>query len=80
MDIIVFTKAQCPNCVTAKKLLDEYGLDFIERSVDDPRWRDMFTRTYPDVRQMPQIFVDGTRIGGLVGLKTYLPNILGVKK
>lgn len=76
MDIVVFSKAQCPNCDAAKKLLDDNGLDFIERSIDDPAWRDVFTRSYPDVRQMPQIFVNGSRIGGLEGLRTYLPQIV----
>ena len=72
MDIVMFTKAQCPNCDLAKKLLDSKGLDFIERSIDDPAWRDVFTRTYPDIRQMPQIFIDGQRVGGFAGLQAAL--------
>lgn len=72
MDIVMFTKAQCPNCDLAKKLLDSKGLDFIERSIDDPAWRDVFTRTHPDVRQMPQIFIEGQRVGGYAGLQAAL--------
>ena len=76
MNIIVYSKAQCPNCVTAKKLLDSKGLDFQERNIEEPEWRDVFTRQYPDIRQMPQIFINGVRIGGLAGLEAYLPDIL----
>ena len=76
MNIIVYSKSACPNCETAKKLLDSKGLDFMERSIEDDQWRDAFTRQYPDIRQMPQIFVNGVRIGGLAGLQAYLPDIL----
>ena len=72
MNIIVYSKSNCPNCTTAKALLDSKGLDFIERSIEDQEWRDVFTRQYPDIRQMPQIFIDGQRVGGLVGLQQAL--------
>jgi len=45
MNIIVYSKS---NCTTAKALLDSKGLDFIERSIEDQEWRDVFTRQYPD--------------------------------
>lgn len=69
MNIIVYSKSNCPNCTTAKALLDSKGLDFIERSIEDQEWRDVFTRQYPDIRQMPQIFINGQRVGGLAGLQ-----------
>ena len=72
MDIVMFTKANCPNCDSAKKLLDAKGLDFIERNVDEPTWRDVFTRSFPDIRQMPQIFIKGQRVGGFAGLQAAL--------
>jgi glutaredoxin 3 len=72
MNIIVYSKSQCPNCTTAKALLDNKGLDFIERSMEDQEWRDVFTRQYPDIRQMPQIFINGQRVGGLAGLQQAL--------
>ena len=72
MNIIVYSKSNCPNCTTAKALLDNKGLDFIERSIEDQEWRDVFTRQYPDIRQMPQIFINGQRVGGLAGLQQAL--------
>ena len=75
MNIIVYSKSNCPNCTTAKALLDGKGLDFIERSIEDQEWRDVFTRQYPDIRQMPQIFIDGQRVDGLAGLRQALTQI-----
>ena len=72
MNIVIYTKSHCPNCDSAKKLLDGKGLDFIERDIGVPEWRDSFTRNFPDVRQMPQIFIDGQRVGGLAGLQAAL--------
>lgn len=72
MNIIVYSKSHCPNCDTAKQLLDRKGLDFQERSIDEVEWRDVFTRQFPDIRQMPQIFIDGIRVGGLAGLQAAL--------
>lgn len=70
--IIVYSKSNCPNCTTAKALLDAHKMDFQERSIEDERWRDVFMRNYPEHRQMPQIFYKGERIGGLAGLREWI--------
>lgn len=75
MNVILYSKSSCPNCEAAKALLDSNALEFIERSIDEPQWREVFTRQYPDIRQMPQIFIDGQRVGGLDGLKAALKQI-----
>lgn len=72
MDIIMYTKSNCPNCDSAKKLLDAKGLDFMERDVGIPEWRDSLQRIFPDARQMPQIFIKGQRVGGFAGLQAAL--------
>ena len=76
--LIMYTKAECPNCVQAKALLDAHGLDFEERNLDDPSWRDVFTRLYPDIRQMPQVFYRGERLGGLAGVRANLEQLKAV--
>jgi glutaredoxin 3 len=75
MNIIMYTKAHCPNCTSAKLILDAQQLNFIERSVDEPEWREVFTRQFPDIRQMPQIFIEGQRVGGLAGLQAALKQV-----
>ena len=36
MNIFIYTKKACPNCVTAKLLLKSRGLKFIECDMDKP--------------------------------------------
>ena len=72
MNIFIYTKSGCPNCVAAKKILKERGLRFIESDMDRDRIRLAFQFSYPDVRGLPQIFVNDVRIGGLMGLQAFL--------
>ena len=72
MQVIIYTKSQCPNCVTAKQLLRERVIGFEERSIDGEETRMEFVRNYPEARQMPQIFIDNQRVGGLAGLQAAL--------
>jgi glutaredoxin 3 len=75
MNIFIYTKSKCPNCVAAKKLLKEKGLKYIENDMDDESVRQAFQFAYPDVRGMPQIFIDDQRIGGLAGLQAALKQV-----
>lgn len=76
MKIVIYTKDKCPNCVTAKQLMTTNNLQFEERDINMSQHAFEFHATFPDIRQMPQILVDGILIGGVTGLKTYLPQIL----
>ena len=70
MNMVVYTKNGCPNCVTAKQLLKAKGLTYNEFNVEyNPALLDDLP---PGVRQMPQIFYKGERIGGLAGLQAWL--------
>lgn len=75
MQIIVYSKDNCLNCTSAKALLDSKKLDFIERDIGNPEWRDSLLKGYPDARQMPQIFIDGQRVGGFAGLTNALKEL-----
>lgn len=72
MKVVVYTKANCPNCVMAKNLLEAKGMAYSERNVDHPDVRAAFTEQYPDIRQMPQIFINDERIGGFAGLREWV--------
>lgn len=75
MKITVYTKSACPNCVSAKNLLTAKGLTFVEENLDEPPLLSAFVRMYPEARQMPQIFINGQRVGGLAGLQAALKQI-----
>lgn len=76
MNIVIYTKSNCPNCTTAKQLLKSKGLEYQESSFDnDPiRWAE-FCAAYPEARQMPQIFIEDQRVGGLIGLQQALKQL-----
>lgn len=75
MNIVIYTKSGCPNCVSAKRLLDDKGVGYTEFDMDNPVIREIFTEKYPEARQMPQIFIEGQRVGGLAGLQAALKEL-----
>lgn len=75
MNINMYTKSNCPNCVIAKQLLESKGLPYLEIDVElGSRWQNLI-KEFPDARQMPQIFINDQRVGGLAGLQEALRKI-----
>jgi glutaredoxin 3 len=74
MNVVVYTKSGCPNCVTAKRLLDSKGIGF-EEIVATEDGINYLAAQYPEARQMPQIFIEGQRVGGLAGLQAALQEL-----
>jgi glutaredoxin 3 len=68
MKVLIYTKDKCPNCTAAKQLLRAKNINYVEMDVE----------AHPEVlidlpvRQMPQIFINGQRVGGLAGLQEAL--------
>jgi len=60
----IYTKSYCPFCHRAKELLHIKGVDFVEYDVtsDPAREREMTERSGRET--VPEIFVDGTLLGG----------------
>jgi len=75
MNIVIYTKTNCPNCVTAKRLLDSKGIGFEDRDIEVPLWFETLNMLYPEARQMPQIFINNQRVGGLAGLQNALKEL-----
>lgn len=69
---IVWSKDYCPYCVNAKKLLDIKGIAYEERNISQGTWtKQQLLESVPNARTVPQIFIDGTLIGGYDQLKNY---------
>jgi glutaredoxin 3 len=75
MNIFVYTKKGCSNCVAAKQLLKSKKLSYMEQNMDDAEVRKAFEFAYPNVRGLPQIFIDDQRVGGLAGLQAALKQL-----
>ena len=71
--IIVYTKNGCPYCLYAKRELRKRNLRFKEIDLTDNAKRQEFYRkwSHEGVSTMPQIFIDGKRIGGYDELMAY---------
>jgi len=77
MDIMIYTKSNCPNCLAAKMVLKIQDLPFREISVDIEENRVLLMKEVAKARQMPQIFINGQRVGGLAGLQAALKQMKG---
>jgi glutaredoxin 3 len=61
----IYTKAWCPYCIRAKRLLEEKGAAFEEHDITmgGPRRAEMLDRANGRTT-VPQIFIDDAHIGG----------------
>lgn len=75
MNITIYTKANCPNCVTAKELLKSKGLEYSEVDVEVGDRLAILLAHTPEARQMPQIWINDQRVGGLAGLQAALKQL-----
>ena len=76
MNIVIYSKSGCPNCVTAKRLLDDKGIGYTEFDVEtNIGHKKMLAQVDAQYRQMPQIFIAGQRVGGLAGLQAALKEL-----
>ena len=63
-EVKIYTKRVCPYCDQAKNLLKSKGIQWEEASIEDPTIRESLMADYPTIRTVPQIFINGERIGG----------------
>jgi glutaredoxin 3 len=75
MNIIIYSKSNCPNCTAAKRLLDDKGIGYEEFTADGMTPEAIEVVCGLGIRQMPQIFIEGQRVGGLAGLQAALKEL-----
>ena len=59
--ITLFTKSGCPNCVLAKTLLDEEGVDYEVKDVETD-FEAMQQLSNMGLRSLPQVFKNGSLV------------------
>jgi len=69
MRIEIFTGPGCSHCQAAKALLDARCLAYEEHDMTDPEVRADYAARLPRAKSIPQIFIDGTHIGGAEDLR-----------
>jgi glutaredoxin 3 len=75
MHITIYTRENCPNCESAKQLLTSKGLKYADVDIEVGERLLNFLKEVPDARQMPQIFINDQRVGGLAGLQAALKKL-----
>lgn len=65
MEVVIWSKDNCQYCNMAKNLLNSRGVAFEERNISGGTWtKEALLEAAPGARTLPQIFIDGTLVGG----------------
>ena len=71
--IIIYSKDNCGYCVKAKSLLNNLGLTYTEKKIENFLTTEaLFEEIGKQVRSMPQIKINGNLVGGYNQLIEYL--------
>ena len=66
---IIWSQVDCPACVQAKSLLDIKGITYEIKMLGVDVTKQDLLNAVPTARSVPQIFLDGTYLGGLDALR-----------
>ena len=69
---VVWSKGNCPFCVKAKALLDQRGIEYEERIIENGWTKEQLLEAVPNARSVPQVFVRGRYVGGYNELVDYI--------
>lgn len=64
MKLQIYSKADCPFCVTAKNALDQLNIQYEELEFGRNADLNEFKEKYPNVKSVPAFFIDGVYVGG----------------
>ncbi|MDT8451613.1 MAG: glutathione peroxidase [Gammaproteobacteria bacterium] len=70
-DVAIFTREGCEFCVRAKGMLRDAGIDFQEMVLNRD-YTEATLRAISDKATVPQVFINGERIGGSEELEAYM--------
>ncbi len=76
-NVTVFTRNGCPFCVKAKGMLLDAGMEYDELVLNED-FNESTIRAISGETTVPQIFIDGVRIGGSDNLEQYLDVKTGI--
>ncbi|MGE5525849.1 MAG: glutathione peroxidase [Rhodospirillaceae bacterium] len=71
--VAVFTREGCQYCAKAKKLLTDLGYAYAEIPLEHSK-RSTIVGAVTGEKTVPQVFINGTHIGGLEALERYVQN------
>jgi glutaredoxin 3 len=72
MEVVVWSKYNCPYCDQAKALLRQREIRFTEKKIEDGYTKEELLEAVPTARSVPQIIIGGNVIGGFMELRKYI--------
>ncbi|MEE9342263.1 MAG: glutathione peroxidase [Gammaproteobacteria bacterium] len=76
VDVTVFSRDGCPFCVRAKAMLNDADIGF-EELILNRDYNESTLRAIANLPSVPQIFINGTHIGGADDLEQYMAKQAG---
>ncbi|ANO50604.1 glutathione peroxidase [Woeseia oceani] len=73
LDVAVFSRKGCPHCARAKGLLRDAGIAFEVLELNE-QYTDRGLRAVADATSLPQVFINGDKVGGADDLENWLAN------
>ena len=70
MEVIIYSKDNCSNCLKVKKKLKKYNPTILLLGKDITR--EEFFKKFPNSKIMPQVVIDNKHIGGYNDLEKWL--------
>jgi len=70
--ITIYGKPSCGFCTKAKNFVQSRGLEYEYKDVQTATFMEELKTAMPEVRSVPQIWVNGDHIGGYNDLVTYI--------
>jgi glutaredoxin-like protein len=71
LNVTIFTRPGCPFCAKAKAMLHDAGIGYEELLLNRD-YTDLTLRAVAGATSVPQIFVDGEKVGGSDDLESWL--------
>lgn len=72
MSLVIYGKPSCGFCVKAKRFAEGRNLTYEYKDVTVQTFMDELKEAYAEARSVPQIFVNGERVGGYQDFVTYV--------
>jgi len=70
--ILIYGKPQCPFCEKAKNLCEQRGYQYEYLTLDEDYTKEQLLETFPGARTVPQIVVNGLKVGTYDQFTQYL--------
>tara|TARA_B100000029_G_C17290839_1_gene856938 strand:+ start:500 stop:739 length:240 start_codon:yes stop_codon:yes gene_type:complete len=73
MKVEIYTKDNCVWCTRAKNLMSDLQISYLEHDLsDDDERKEFYKRIGEGVSTVPQVYINGNRIGGYKELSRWL--------